>query len=79
MKHKRKSNSVCLDRAVVRVMDSHSCNRGSIPGQGNHIIRYAPNNIQIIADESSAELVLYLCEYIKCIARSTFYRNHGIP
>ena len=25
---------VCLDGAVVRVMDSHSCNRGSSPYQG---------------------------------------------
>ena len=30
-------------------------------GQGKHI-RYALNIIQFISDESSAELVLYLCE-----------------
>ena len=46
------------------VMDSHSCDKGSNPGQGNHniYIRYALNNTQFISDESSAELVLYLCE-----------------
>ena len=51
----------CLGSVVVSMMDSHSCDWGSNPGQGNHIIRYALNNIQI-SDESSADLVLYLCE-----------------
>ena len=52
---------VCFGSAVVRVMDSHPCARGSNPSQGNHI-RYAQNSTQFISDESSAELVLYLCE-----------------
>ena len=52
-----------LGSIVVSVLDSHSCDRGSSPGQGKHIIiRYVLNNIQFISDESSAELVLYLCE-----------------
>ena len=51
-----------LGSIVVSVMDSHSCDRGSSPGEGKHIIRYALNNIQFRSDESSAELVLYLCE-----------------
>ena len=29
--------SVCLGSIVVSVMDSHSCDRGSSSGQGNHI------------------------------------------
>ena len=33
------------------------------------------NNIQVISDESSAELVLYLCEELKCIAPSTFKKT----
>ena len=53
----------CLGSVVVSVMDSHPYDRGSNPGQGTQIkiIRYALNNIQI-SDESSADLVLYLCE-----------------
>ena len=36
---------------VVSVMDSHSCDRGSSPGQGNHvIIRFSLNNILFISD-----------------------------
>ena len=66
---------MCIGSVVVSVMDSHTCDRGSSPGQGKHInIRYDPNNIQFI-DESSAELVLYLCEKIKCIAPSTFLKD----
>ena len=38
----------------------------------------ALNNIQFISDESSAELVLYLCEQIKCIAPSTFKKKRLI-
>ena len=34
---KNKYSQVCLGSAVVRVMDSHSCVRGSNPSQGNHI------------------------------------------
>ena len=44
---------------VVSVMDSPSCDRGSSPGHGKHDVL---NNIQFLSDESSAELVLYLCE-----------------
>ena len=44
------------------MMDSHSCDRGSSPGQGNHIYGYALNNIQFISDDPFAQLVLYLCE-----------------
>ena len=51
---------IYLGGIVVSVMDSHSCDRGSSHGQGKHII--APNIIQFISDESSAELVLQLCE-----------------
>ena len=52
----------CFGSVVVSVMDSHSCDRVSNPSQGNHIIRYALNNIRFISDESSAELVIYLCK-----------------
>ena len=55
------AQQLCLDDVVVSVMDSHSCDRGLSPHQGNHI-RYAMNSIQFISDESSAELALYLCE-----------------
>ena len=51
-----------LSSIVVSVMDSHSCDRCSNPGQGKRITRYALNNIQFISDKSSAELVLNLCE-----------------
>ena len=47
--------------AVASVMDSHSGDRGFKPHKTNHI-HYSLNNIQFISDESSAELVLYLCE-----------------
>ena len=47
---------------VVSVMDSHSCNRSSNPGQGNYIIHYALNSIQFKSYESSAELELHLSE-----------------
>ena len=50
---------VYIGSAVVSVMDSHSCDRGSSPDQDNHI-RFALNTIQFLSDESSAELVLYL-------------------
>ena len=53
---------LCLGNTVVSMMDSHSSDRGSSLGQGKHIIRYAQDNIQLISDESFAELVLYLCE-----------------
>ena len=54
---------VCLGSvAVVSVMDSHLCDRGSSPGLSNHIIRYALNSIQFILDDSFAESVLYPCE-----------------
>ena len=43
-------------------MDSHSCGQGSNPGTANHAIRYALNSIQLISDESSDKLMLYLCE-----------------
>ena len=53
----------CIGSILVSMIDSHSCDRGSSPGQGNHIIiLYALNNIQLISDEYSAELVLYLYE-----------------
>ena len=42
---------VCMGSTVVRVMNSHSCARALNPSQGNHI-----------SDESSAEMVLYLCK-----------------
>ena len=56
------SKSMYLRNAVVSVIDSHSCDRGSNPSHGNHIICYVMNNIQFISDESSAELVVCLCE-----------------
>ena len=53
--------NVCLVSVVVSVMDSHKYDRGSSPGQGNHIhVRYALNSIQFISDKSSTELALYL-------------------
>ena len=39
-------------------MDSHSYDRGSSPGQGNHITRYVLNSNQMISDEASGELVI---------------------
>ena len=42
------STSACLSGVVVSVIDSYSYDWGSIPGHGNHIIRYALNNIQFI-------------------------------
>ena len=50
-----------LASVVVKVIDSHLCDLGSSPGQGNHIIRYSLINNQFISDESSPKLVLYLC------------------
>ena len=41
-------------------------------------IRYDLNSIQFISDESSAELILYLCEYIPCIALTTFFKINNI-
>ena len=38
--------------------------------QSTHTL--CPDNIQLISNESSAELVLYWCEKIKCIAPSTW-------
>ena len=53
--------NVCLVSVVVSVMDSHKYDRGSSPGQGNHIhVRYALNSIQFISDKSFTELALYL-------------------
>ena len=54
---------MCLGSVVVSVMDSHSCDPGLSPAwpRQSHIC-YALNNTQFISDESSAELVLYLCE-----------------
>ena len=56
-----KEQKVCIGSAVVRVMDSHSCVRGSTPSQGNHI-REALKSIQFISDESSVEILLYIRE-----------------
>ena len=36
--------------------------RGSNPSQRQSHIRYALNSTQFTSDESSAEMVLYLCE-----------------
>ena len=47
---------------VVSVMDSYCMRSGFKPRPRQTHIRYALNNIQFISDESSAELVLYLCE-----------------
>ena len=66
---------MCIGSPVVRVLDCHSCVRGSNPNQGNHIIRYALNGTQFKSDESSAELVLHLCEQIECIAPSSFFKQ----
>ena len=39
-------------------------------------IRYALNNIQFISDESSAELVLYLCEFNKVLGTINSLKNN---
>ena len=59
VRHLKYFELVCFGSAVVSVMDSHSCDRGSIPCQGNHRYVILLNNIHFISDESSAELVLY--------------------
>ena len=52
--------TMCLGSTVTSVMDSHSYDQGS--KSQTLQIRHAPNNIQFISDESSFDLVLYLCE-----------------
>ena len=47
----------------------------SWPRQSHIPVRYALKNYQFISDESFAELVLNLCEDIKCIAPSTFLKR----
>ena len=51
----------CLDGAVDDVLDCQVCDRGSNHGHGKSH-NYVPNNMYSIADESSIELVLYLCK-----------------
>ena len=65
---------------MVSMMDSHSYDRGSNPGQGkSHIqVLHALNRIQLISDDSSARLVLYLYEYAKCIASSIFVKRYRL-
>ena len=60
-KHIRMYPKMCIGSAVVRVMDSHS-RPGFKPQPRQSHIRYALNSTQFISDESSVELVLYLCE-----------------
>ena len=44
-----------LDRIVISVMNTHSCDRGSNPGQGNHIYVM----LQIVFSSYQINLLLY--------------------
>ena len=64
-------NVACLGCAVVRVM--HAIGVRTLAKAITYML--CLNNIQVISDESSAELVSYLCEELKCIAPSTFKKT----
>ena len=58
---------VCVGNAVVSVMDSHLCDRGSNPSQGkSHDIdlQYALNNIHFTPDESFEVTVVILTKML---------------
>ena len=61
----------CLDSAMVSVIHSHACDLSSTPGQGkshNYTLCFKQYSVNI-PHESSSQRVLYLCDYVKCIAR----------